>query len=61
MWVDDIIILGETKTLVEEFVKAMDDKFTIKDLGQLTYFLGIEFEVRDRSVRMSQIGNIANP
>ena len=52
--VDDIIILGETKTLVKEFVKATNDKFTIKDLGQLTYFLAIKFEVRDRSVKMSQ-------
>ena len=56
VWVDDVIILGETKVLVEEFVRAMNDKFTIKDLGQLTYFLGIEFEVRDQSVKMSQSG-----
>ena len=56
VWVDDIVILAESQALVDEFVETMNNKYTIKDLGTLSFFLGIEFKVGNHSVKMSQSG-----
>lgn len=42
VYVDDIIITGNYVTSVNNVKKYLDDKFKIKDLGVLQYFLGIE-------------------
>ena len=39
VWVDDIVILDESKALVNEFVETMNNQYTIKDLGTLSFFL----------------------
>ena len=56
IWVDDIVILSDKRELVDEFVKQMSDEYKIKDLGPLKFFLGIEFEQSENSVKMSQSG-----
>lgn len=42
VYVDDIIITGSNTFEINKLKKHLHDIFTIKDLGQLHYFLGIE-------------------
>jgi len=41
IYVDDIIT-GNTSTVVQQFINALQSKFSLKDLGYLYYFLGIK-------------------
>ena len=54
IWVDDIICISSNNMLLVSFKKQISSKFKVKDLGQLTYFLGVEFTISDNSVQMSQ-------
>jgi len=42
VYVDDLIITGNQSHYVEEFIKQLDTRFSIKDLGDLNFFLGVE-------------------
>ncbi|RHN82782.1 putative RNA-directed DNA polymerase [Medicago truncatula] len=42
VYVDDIIISGSSPSLVSALVKQLDSGFSLKQLGLLEYFLGIE-------------------
>ncbi|WRX13794.1 Reverse transcriptase [Theobroma cacao] len=42
IYVDDVIITGTDSTRINFLKRYLDDKFHIKDLGRLKYFLGIE-------------------
>ncbi|KAF5462671.1 hypothetical protein F2P56_018659 [Juglans regia] len=42
IYVDDIIITGSHASSVESFICTLDDDFSLKDLGELNYFLGVE-------------------
>ncbi|KAL9239991.1 hypothetical protein vseg_014258 [Gypsophila vaccaria] len=42
VYVDDIIITGSTPHAVDTFVTTLANRFSLKDLGPLSYFLGVE-------------------
>ena len=42
VYVDDIIVTGNNSTDITALKKFLDEKFRIKDLGELHYFLGME-------------------
>lgn len=42
VYVDDIIITGNSPSFIASLVKSLNNQFSLKDLGQLDYFLGIE-------------------
>ncbi|KAL2247810.1 UNVERIFIED_CONTAM: Retrovirus-related Pol polyprotein from transposon RE1 [Sesamum indicum] len=42
IYVDDILIAVATKGLIEEVKRYPDNLFTVKDLGEAQYFLGLE-------------------
>lgn len=42
IYVDDVILLGNENALITKVKVYIDRKFSIKDLGPLKYFLGIE-------------------
>ncbi|XP_057251310.1 uncharacterized mitochondrial protein AtMg00810-like [Beta vulgaris subsp. vulgaris] len=42
VYVDDLILSGDDEDSIKEMKLAMDKAFTIKDLGPLRFFLGIE-------------------
>ena len=42
VYVDDIIVTGSDDARVDEFVTTLARNFSIKDLGNLSYFLGVE-------------------
>lgn len=41
-YVEDIIITGSSFEVVFNIIKALNQEFSVRDLGQLNYFLGVE-------------------
>ena len=54
VWVDDLIIGARNDKLLHELKSVLKNRFRMKDLGPLNYFLGIEFVQGDKTVKMSQ-------
>lgn len=50
IWVDDLIIAGSCKRIIQDFKAAISKGFSMKDLGALKWILGVEIK-RDRSRR----------
>lgn len=42
VYVDDMVICGNSENEIESLKRFLNNKFKIKDLGELKYFLGIE-------------------
>ncbi|OIT32756.1 retrovirus-related pol polyprotein from transposon tnt 1-94 [Nicotiana attenuata] len=42
IYVDDIAVFGSSKSLIDQFIFSMRSEFSMKDLGHLHYFLGVE-------------------
>ena len=42
IYVDDLIIVGDSETKIENVKGLLKEEFEMKDLGELRYFLGIE-------------------
>ena len=42
VYMDDILIASDNKVAVNELKAILDQKFKLKDLGELKYFLGLE-------------------
>lgn len=42
IYIDDVIITGNDEMKIAEVKRHLDERFSIKDLGPLKYFLGIE-------------------
>ena len=55
VYVDDIIITRSNSSSLQQLITLLDSKFSLKDLGPLHYFLGIEVtELSDGSLYLSQ-------
>jgi hypothetical protein len=54
VYVDDIIIAGNDSSAITHFKRFLQDRFHIKDLGQLKYFLGIEVARSKQGICISQ-------
>lgn len=54
IYVDDIIYLGSSQDMLQEFKANMLSKFEMSDLGLLKYFLGLEVKQNNGSVFVSQ-------
>ena len=54
MYVDDILISGNNDLEIQFLKKHLHDTFTIKDLGELHYFLGIEVSKINDSFILTQ-------
>ncbi|GJY31704.1 ribonuclease H-like domain-containing protein [Tanacetum coccineum] len=54
VYVDDIIITGNSITEIEKFKTFLKTKFMIKDLRKLKYFLGIEVIDIDKGICLNQ-------
>lgn len=42
VYVDDMLVTGTSLSQIQHVKKALDVAFTMKDLGDLNYFLGVE-------------------
>ena len=52
--VDDLLIFGRYESEIDRIKLKLDSTFKMKDLGEIKYYLGIEFEVKTDSILMSQ-------
>ncbi|GJR46947.1 uncharacterized mitochondrial protein-like protein [Tanacetum coccineum] len=54
IYVDDVIMAGNDEDQIKETKKFLNEKFSIKDLGPLKYFLGIEAARTKDGIVLSQ-------
>ena len=54
VYVDDVLIACNGKTKIDRFKVMLDDKFKLKDLGDLKYFLGLEVARSDKGIAICQ-------
>ncbi|PRQ51221.1 putative RNA-directed DNA polymerase [Rosa chinensis] len=54
LYVDDIVITGSDKNGVSSVISELSDVFDMKDLGPLSYFLGINVQYKDKGLFLSQ-------
>lgn len=54
VYVDDLLVTGTSLELIDEFKKGMSAKFEMRDLGKLTYYLGIEVDQHDEGIALRQ-------
>lgn len=45
MYVDDILITGNDPHAVTALIQNLDNEFDVKDLANLSYFLGIQIKI----------------
>ena len=54
VYVDDIVITGNNKNFVASIIKQLRDRFSLKDMGLLHFFLGVEVVPTQRGLFLSQ-------
>lgn len=54
IYVDDNIITGGSPKFIQEIISHLSNKFSLKDLGPLNYFLGIEVTRTSAGIFLSQ-------
>ena len=54
VYVDGIVIAGSSPTAVDRLVQSLSDAFSIKDLGVLSYFLGLEASPNSGGMMITQ-------
>lgn len=54
LYVDDIIITGSTKQLIDTITNALKKEFPMTDMGRLNYFLGVKAEYNKAGILLTQ-------
>ena len=54
VYVDDIIVTGNNPISIQAFIKQLAARFSLKDLGPLSYFLGVEATFTSSGLLLSQ-------
>ncbi|XP_019261966.1 PREDICTED: uncharacterized protein LOC109239830 [Nicotiana attenuata] len=54
VYVDDLLVTGSNLLLIQQVRKDLQENFKMKDLGELKYFLGIEFSRSQKGILMCQ-------
>lgn len=54
MYVDDILVTGNSLHMIQDTKMKLHKSFKIKDLGELRYFRGIEFSRSLKGILMNQ-------
>ncbi len=54
VYVDDIIIVGNNPSSINEFKACFSKRFKTKDLGEVKFILGIKLEREDDGWRLHQ-------
>ena len=60
IWVDDIIVSGNSCELIGDFKEKLSKRFKVKSMGPLSWFLGIQFKISDTVISMNQSMYINN-
>ncbi|GKU90849.1 hypothetical protein SLEP1_g4793 [Rubroshorea leprosula] len=54
LYVDDIVLTASSSSLLQHIIENLSNKFALKDLGFLSYFLGIEVTLFSGGIFLSQ-------
>ena len=54
LYIDDIVLTGNSPTFIQSFITTLGREFELKDLGKLHYFLGIEVSYLSTGVCLTQ-------
>lgn len=54
VYVDDILLTGDNQTQIEDLIEKMDDAFSLRILGSVHHFLGIEVTRNDAGMHLCQ-------
>lgn len=54
VWVDDIVVAASSVICLKEVKGKLQSKFKMKDLGNLSHFIGIDFTQKVDTVNMNQ-------
>ncbi|MFS7908934.1 putative RNA-directed DNA polymerase [Helianthus anomalus] len=54
VYVDDIVLTGNCTSFIDTFVTLLSQRFSLKDLGELHHFLGIEVIPTNHGIFLSQ-------
>lgn len=54
VYVDDVLVAGPSLPLIVELKQFLDSTFTIKDLGEARYFLGVEIARTANGIALNQ-------
>ena len=54
VYVDDIVVASDNSAAVSTFIHLLNNKFQLKDLGQLKYFLGLEIARSELGISVCQ-------
>lgn len=54
VYVEDLILTGDNDVIINHFIAVIAQRFSIKDLGLLTYFLGVEVVPNKNGMSLSQ-------
>lgn len=54
VYVDDIVITGNDSASIKSFIALLGNKFSLKDMGALSYFLGIEAHRSSKGLLLAQ-------
>ena len=57
VYVDDVLISSDNKAVVEELKVMLDQKFKLKNLGELKYVLGLEVARSTQCINLCQRNN----
>ena len=59
LYVDDMLLTGSSPYGVQRVVDQLNQKFSLKDLGEVKHFLGIEVSKTTQGLHLSQAGYIS--
>jgi len=54
LYVDDLLVIGDSQAEIELFKQKMNSEFEMTDLGRLNYFLGLEFKHTSKGILLHQ-------
>jgi hypothetical protein len=54
VYIDDIVVASDNLAAVSTFIHMLNNKFQLKDLGQLKYFLGLEIARSELGISVCQ-------
>jgi hypothetical protein len=54
LYVDDMVITASSSSLLQHVVTELHDEFTVKDMGELRFFLNIDIQRKDDGFYLSQ-------